>query len=196
MLRHYFLIIALFALMTSTLSVNAGEYEIDKSHSRLGFAVKHMVISTVRGEFNDYDGVIFFDEDDITQSSVAGTIKVASINTANERRDEHLRSGDFFDAENHSEITFKSKRVVKNGGEYAMIGDLTIRGVTREVEVPFRVTGTLVDPWGAKRVGVEAGFTINRKDYGVAWNKALDNGGLVVSEEVEIELFFEGIEKK
>lgn len=174
---------------------SADLYDIDKAHTRVGFAVKHMVISTVRGEFSDYDGKIYFDEKDITKSSLEGTIKVASINTNNEKRDNHLRSGDFFDAEKYPEIKFKSKSIQKKGENYVMIGDFTIRDVTKEIEIPFKLIGTLMDPWGSKRVGIEAEFNINRKDYGVAWNKTLDNGGFVVSDEVTIEIAFEGIKK-
>ena len=196
MMRNFIMTMTLTALMMSTASTRAAEYEIDKSHTRVGFSVKHMVISTVRGEFTDYEGKIFFDENDVTRSTVEGTIKVASISTSNEKRDEHLRSSDFFDVQNHPEITFKSKRVEKRGDNHVIIGDFTMRGVTREVEIPFKVTGTLVDPWGGERVGIEAAFTLNRKDYGVAWTKTLDNGGLVVSDQVNIELFFQGIKKK
>lgn len=190
------LIGAVFAGLFLVSSAFAGDkYEIDKPHTRVGFAVKHMVISTVRGEFSDYDGKIFFDENDMTKSSVEGSIKVASITTNNEKRDNHLRSGDFFDAEKYPEIKFKSKKVTKKGSDYVMIGDFTMRNVTKEVEIPFKFIGTVKDPWGGKRVGIEAEFKINRKDFGVAWSKALDNGGLVVSDEVTIEIAFEGIKK-
>jgi polyisoprenoid-binding protein YceI len=155
-----------------------------------------MVLATVRGEFTDYSANILFDENDVTKSSIEGSIKVASINTGNEKRDNHLRSSDFFDAENHPEITFKSRSIVKDGDDYAMLGSLTIRGVTRDVQIPFHIVGTLLDPWGNKRLGLEAELTINRQDYGVSWNKALDNGGVVVSDDVKIELIFEGIRKK
>ena len=188
---------ALFALIFAITSVamSADVFEIDKAHSRVGFAVKHMVISTVRGEFTDYSATILFDENDVTKSSIEGTINVASITTGNERRDNHLRSGDFFDAEQYPEIKFKSEKVVKTDDGYVMHGDLTIRDVTKKVDIPFKVTGIIDDPWGNRRVGIEASLTINRFDFGVSWNQTLDKGGLVAGKEVDIELLLEATRK-
>lgn len=183
-------------LILSGVSYSAEVYKIDKAHSRIGFSVKHMVISTVRGEFLEYDASVVFDENDVTKSTLEGTIQVASINTNNERRDGHLKGSDFFDAENYPEIKFKSTKVEKKGDKYVMHGNITIRGVTKPVDIPFTVVGTVTDPEGNIRIGIEAELTINRKDFGVSWHKTLDNGGLVVSDEVKIELFFEGIKAK
>lgn len=183
-------------LMLSGVSYSADVYKIDKAHSRIGFSVKHMVISTVRGEFSEYDASVVFDEKDVTKSTLEGTIKVASINTNNERRDGHLKGADFFDVENYPEIKFKSSKVEKKGDKYVMHGDITMRGVTKHIDIPFTIVGTVTDPGGNIRIGIEAELTINRKDFGVSWHKTLDNGGLVVSDEVKIELFFEGIKVK
>ncbi|HDL17922.1 MAG TPA: polyisoprenoid-binding protein [Bacteroidetes bacterium] len=172
------------------------QYMIDKAHTRVGFAVKHMVLSTVRGDFKEYSGKIYFDENDVTKSTVEGTIQVASINTGDEKRDKHLLSPDFFDVKKYPEITFKSKKIQKQSKNYVMIADLTMHGVTKEVQVPFKVLGIINDPMGNKRIGIEAKFKINRKDYGVSWSKTMDNGGLVVSDDVTIELAFEGVKMK
>ena len=172
------------------------QYMIDKAHTRVGFAVKHMVLSTVRGDFKEYSGKIYFDENDVTKSTVEGTIQVASINTEDEKRDKHLLSPDFFDVKKYPEITFKSKKIQKQSKNYVMIADLTMHGVTKEVQVPFKVLGIINDPMGNKRIGIEAKFKINRKDYGVSWSKTMDNGGLVVSDDVTIELAFEGVKMK
>jgi len=164
--------------------------------SLIGFSVRHMVISKVRGKFNDFSGTIRFDSRDITKSSVDVSIKVASIDTGNEKRDGHLKGSDFFAAEKYPEITFRSKKIEKGtDGRYLVIGDLTIRGVTREVVIPFSPVARITDPWGKKRLGTEGELTINRQDYGVSWNKALEAGQLMVSNEVKIELSVEAVEQ-
>ena len=188
--------LTILSILFTAFTLTAAEYDIDKSHSRVGFSVKHMVISTVRGDFNEYSGIVLFDENDVSKSKVEGTVQVASINTDNEQRDNHLKNADFFDVENYPVIKFVSTKVTQKDDQYIMTGDLTIRDVTKSVEIPFNVTGVLTDPWGNDRVGIEAEFKINRKDFGVAWSKTMDNGGLVVSDDVKIELFFEGIKKK
>lgn len=166
----------------------ADKYIFDKSHTRIGFAVKHMLITTVRGHFSEFDGTIMHDPENIENSSIDVAIKTASINTDNERRDNHLRSDDFFNAEQYPEITFKSKKISKTENGYLAVGDLTIRDVTKEVELPFQITGTIKDQRGNTRMGVEAELTIKRMDYGVKWSNTLDNGSLVVSDDVKIEL--------
>ena len=195
-MKYKKLVGAVFAgLLIVSSAFSADKYNIDKSHTRIGFAVKHMLLSTVRGEFSDYSGTVVFDEKNVAISSVEGTVKVASINTNNEKRDNHLRSGDFFDAEKYPDIKFKSKKIKKDGNDYMMIADFTMRDVTKEITVPFKVVGTITDQKGNKRIGIEAEFKINRKDYDVSWSRTMDNGGLVVSDEVVIELAFEGISK-
>ncbi|MBN2354736.1 polyisoprenoid-binding protein [candidate division KSB1 bacterium] len=188
------LIFSLFISLSLTVHA-AEEYLIDKAHTEVGFKVKHMVITTVRGKFAEFSGKIFYDENDVSKSSVEGTVQVSSIDTGNEKRDAHLRSGDFFDAEKYPEITFKSKKIKEENGNWVAIGDLTMRGVTKEIRVPFTIVGKIVDGMGKERVGLEATAKINRKDFGVSWNKTFDNGVIVVSDEVEIEIHGEFIKK-
>ena len=163
-------------------------YKLDGAHTAVGFAVKHLTVSTVRGQFGEFTGEFNVDEKDLTQSSFEVRIKTVSIDTQNERRDNNLRSADFFDAANHPEIVFKSKRIEKKGEGYVAVGDLTIRGVTREVALPFTLAGPINGPGGLPRYGVEAFTTVNRQDFGVSWSRAMDGGGLVVSDEVRIEI--------
>ncbi len=186
-------IVLIFALCFFTSAGLAQEkFEIDRSHSNIGFTVRHMLIAKVSGGFSDFSGTIVYDEKDITKSSVNVTIKTASINTQNERRDDHLRGDDFFNAATDSVITFASKSIKKRGKRYVAVGDLTIRGVTKEVELPFNILGAVKDPRGT-RMGFEATLTLNRFDYGVKWDRKLDNGGLVVSNEVQVNLAVEAI---
>ena len=190
--KLFVLFIGLFAFTAQA----AQEYTIDTAHSEAGFSVKHMVIATVRGIFTEFSGKVFYDENDISKSSVEGVIKTASINTANAKRDEHLRSADFFDAAAYPEILFKTKKIEKKDAGYVATGDLTIRGVTKEIILDFEITGKITDPWGNERVGLEALGAINRQDFGVSWNKSLDNGGVVVSNEVKLLIQAEFIKKK
>jgi polyisoprenoid-binding protein YceI len=187
------------AMLVSLLYVGSAiavdTYKTDTSHTLVGFTVRHFMITKVRGKFNEFTGVIVYDENDITKSSMRGTIKVASIDTDDQKRDEHLRSPDFFDAATHPEITFSSKRVEKRHNGPVLIGDLSIRGTTKEVAIPFVITGKIVDPRGRTRIGFEATLQINRKDYGVAYHRLMDNGGLVVGDTVDIELIGEAIKE-
>lgn len=187
---------ALVAVAYSAEALAIDKYVVDQPHTSVGFSVKHMVITDVKGKFNQFEAVIMYDENDPTKTSVSGSIAVASIDTDNERRDEHLRSEDFFNAEKYPEITFESKKVVKREDGYVMIGDITIRGVTKEIEVPFEVVGKITDPMGNTRIGIEAHTTINRQDFGVSWNKALEGGGLIVADDVKVELDVEAIMPK
>jgi len=184
----------LLTFLVSGFAFAGDKYEIDLAHSSVGFSAKHLVISNTKGQFKDFTGVIILDEKDISKSSVNVTIKTASISTANERRDNHLKSADFLDVEKHPEITFKSKSVMKTDDGYRMVGNLTIHGVTKEVTMPFTLVGP-VEAMGT-RIGLEASLTIKRLDYGVSWSKTLDNGGLVVSNEVKITLEVEAIKAK
>lgn len=187
---------ALFVFALFAVSSFAGEkYEIDRTHSNVGFTVRHMAISKVNGEFRDFSGTIVYDETDITKSSVSVTIKTASIDTENERRDNHLRSDDFFNAAADSVITFVSKKIEKRGDGYVAIGDFTLRGVKKEIELPFTILGTMKEQNGNKRLGVEAKTTINRFDYGVKWDRAFEPGNLVVANEVAINLNIQAIAK-
>ena len=169
----------------------ADKYVPDMAHTNIGFTVKHMVIATVPGKFGDYTINFIFDEKDLSKSSIKATIKTASINTDNSKRDEHLRSADFFDAEKYPEITFISNKIMKKSDQFIAKGTLTIRGVSKEIELPFKLLGPVQDPWGNTKIGVEAGLTIDRQDYGVSWNKTIDAGGFLVSDEVNIKLDLE-----
>ncbi len=170
---------------------SAATYTVDPVHSQVHFKVAHLMISSVRGEFNDYTAAIEADPADRTVQSVRATVKTASIDTKNQKRDDHLRSPDFFDAANHPDMTFESTRIVGQGDDIVVYGDLTIRGTTRPVELRGRFAGEVKDPWGNVKAGFEAATTINRKDYGLTWNKALETGGVVVGDEVEIGLEIE-----
>ena len=166
----------------------AADWSVDKAHSHVGFAVKHLMIATVRGGFSDYDVTINFDETDPSNLSFNGTIQAASINTENEKRDNHLKSADFFDVDNHPTLTFASKKTEKiSDGMYQMTGDLTIRGTTKEVVLNVEgLTPVITTPMGDTRTGVTVTVTINRKDFGLNWNKALETGGVLVANEVKI----------
>lgn len=165
-------------------------YTIDPSHSRIGFAGRHMVFTKVRGQFNEFTATVEVPSDkDASQARVTASIKTASVDSGNEQRDGHLRSADFFDAENHPEMTFASTSVRKLAdNRYELTGDLTIRGTTKPVTLEATVEGPLQDPWGNERYGVEAKGKVNRKEWGLNWNLALEAGGVLVSEEIEIEV--------
>jgi polyisoprenoid-binding protein YceI len=170
----------------------AGEkFQIDPTHSNISFTVRHMAIAKVNGEFKKYSGTIVYDDKDITKSSVNVVIHTASIDTENENRDNHLRSEDFFNVAKDSVITFVSKRIEKKGDGYVAIGDLTLRGVTKEVALAFTIFGTVKDQGGDTRLGVEAKTTINRFDYGVKWDRTFEPGNLVVGKDVDITLNIE-----
>ena len=168
--------------------LHAAPWEFDPAHTGVHFKVRHLMISSVRGEFEKVSGKIVYDEADVTKSTADITIDTGSINTRVVKRDEHLRSPDFLDVAKHPAITFKSKRVDKAGnGTLKMTGDLTIRGVTKEVVLTVEgPTPAIKDPGGNFRVGGHATTKINRKDFGLTWNKPLETGGVGVGDEVEI----------
>ena len=166
--------------------IPAGTYTIERDHSELGFQVRHAGIAKVRGKFTEYDGTIVV-ADDVAQSSAEVTMQTASVFTGSEARDNHLRSADFFDAEANPTITFRSTEVRLDGGEdLALAGDLTINGVTRPVELEVEYNGAATDPFGNQRIGFEAKTRVNRKDFGLTWNAALETGGVLVSDQVTI----------
>jgi len=166
-----------------------GAYVLDAAHSRVGFSARHAMVTRVRGAFNEVTGSGYFDEGDPANSYLEVVIQAKSIDTRNSDRDAHLRSNDFLAMDEYPEITFRSTSVERAGDDtYEVTGDLTIRGVTRPVTIDLTFTGSAVDPWGNLRVGMEGGTTINRKDWGVNWNAALEAGGVLVSEKVELEL--------
>jgi len=164
-------------------------WNIDAAHTTFGFSVRHMMITTVRGQFDTVGGQLELNEEDPTQSQISIEIETASIDTRNEQRDAHLRSADFFDAENNPKITFTSGAIRSTGaGTYDVTGDLTIRGVTREVVVKVEEEGRGVDPWGQSKIAYTASTKIRRTDFGLNWNQALEAGGVLVAEEVKIEV--------
>ncbi len=164
-------------------------WNIDTAHSGIHFTVRHMVISKVRGAFERWQGSLDFDEKQPERSKVSVRIDAASIDTREEKRDAHLRSADFFDVARHPELRFESTKVEKLGGErYRVAGDLTIRGVTKPVTLETELLGGGKDPWGNQRIGFSAHTKINRKDFGLSWNQALEAGGVLVGENVEIAL--------
>jgi polyisoprenoid-binding protein YceI len=165
-----------------------GTYQIDPTHSRIGFSARHAMVTKVRGAFNEYEGSGYFDAENPADSRFEITIKADSIDTRNADRDAHLKSNDFFDMETYPEIRFRSTSVEPIGdNNYRVTGDLTIKGITNPVSFDLEHTGTVQDPWGNQRIGLEGKATVNRKDWGVNFNVALEAGGVLVSEKVELE---------
>lgn len=171
-------------------------YVVDPDHSIVEFKVAHMVISKTTGHFKDYTGFIDMDPEAGTVKTIEATIKTASVTTNQEKRDAHLRNADFFDVEKYPTMTYKMKSYSKAGDGYSAIGDLTLHGVTKEVTLTGNFNGVTKDPWGNIRAGFTAEGKLNRKDFGMVWNKALDSGGLVVGDEVWIKLDIECIKAK
>merc|ERR1711879_1020111 len=173
----------------SAVTLFAGNYTVDKSHSGVAFKVKHMMISNVKGSFDQFDGKFEYDEKANTLKSLDGVIEVASVNTANAKRDGHLKSADFFDAANHPLITFKLTKV--DGDE--AYGELTMRGVTKKIELDFEAGGTGKNPWGKTVAGFSLSGKIKRSDFGLKWNKALEAGGMLVGDTIKLEIDVEGV---
>ncbi len=167
----------------------SGDYTIDTSHSRLGFVARHAMVTKVRGSFNDFEGTAVLDGLDVSKSTVTVTAKVASIDTRNEQRDTHLRTNDFFDAEQFPELTFTSTSITQVGGnDFEVVGDLSIKGVTKSVTFPLEFQGAATDPFGNDRIGFEGSTQILRSDYGVSFNAPLETGGVLVSDKVTLDL--------
>ncbi len=173
-------------------------WNIDPEHSNIGFKVRHLMISNVKGNFEKHKGVVEINDQDITKSRVEVSIDTASINTNVQKRDDHLRSAEFFDVAKYPTMTFISKKVAKAGNDKLNVtGDLTLHGITREVVLDVEgPTGESKDPWGVIRRGAVAGTKINRKDFGLVWNKALETGGVAVGDEITITLEIEMIKGK
>ena len=172
----------------ATLSDLSGNYVIDPGHTRIGFVARHAMVTRVRGAFNDFEGSAVVDGADFTKSTGQLTIQAASIDTRNEQRDEHLRSNDFLAMETYPQITFVATDVRQSGPTSLMVtGDLTIRGVTNSITIPFQYEGAATDPFGNLRVGFEGSAVLNRKDYGITWNTALETGGVLVSDKITLE---------
>lgn len=189
-------IFTIFAAMIFVAQIaSAATYQVDSVHSQVEFSVNHLVVFKVSGSFNEYQGEIDADSASKTLKSAKAEIKVASIDTREAKRDDHLRSVDFFDAENYPLMTFTSKRVEGSGENITVYGDLTIRGTSKEVALTGSFRGENTDPWGNVRAGFSGSTVINRHDYGLSWNKALETGGFVVGDEVTITLEIQGIRK-
>ncbi|MEQ6902180.1 YceI family protein [Nocardioides sp. YIM 152588] len=172
---------------TAALADISGDYTIDATHTRLGFVARHAMVTKVGGAFKDFSGTAHIDTANPAASSVSLTIQAASIDTGVADRDGHLASGDFFDAETYPELTFVSTAVARDGDVWAITGDFTVKGVTRPLTIEFEEGGSAKDPFGNLRVGFEGSTTINRKDWGLTWNAALETGGLLVSEKIKLE---------
>jgi polyisoprenoid-binding protein YceI len=171
-------------------------WNVDPEHSTIEFRVSHMVVSKTAGRFTDYTGFIDMDADSGAVMVAEATIKAASVNTNHEKRDSHLRTADFLDVEHHPTMTFKMKSYKKTAENFTMVGDFTLRGVTREVTLTGNYNGATKDPMGNSRAGFSAEGKLNRKDFGMVWNKTLDSGGLAVGDEVQIRLDIECIKAK
>jgi len=194
--RSFVILGAVLCVMLSGNNVFAQSnvYTVDGVHSSIGFAIRHLMISTTRGEFTDYTGEIQFDPQDLSSFSVDIVIEAKSINTRNEKRDGHLMSAEFFDVETYPTLEFKGKQLVKNGDGYDLTGDLTIKAVTKEVMIPITIAGPIQRKDG-EAIGLSGEIIINRQDYGVSWSKTMDQGGLMVDNNVKIIIELEAYKK-
>ncbi len=185
--------------MTSTITDRTaltGSYILDPAHSRLGFVARHAMVTKVRGSFNEFEGTATIDGADPSRSTVSITIEVASIDTRNAQRDGHLRTNDFLDVEKYPQITFVSTALEHDGGDdFRVTGELSIHGVTKSVAFPVEFQGAATDPFGNQRIGFEGSLVINRKDWGVSWNAALETGGVLVGEKVTLEFEISAIKQ-
>lgn len=178
---------------TAPVLAELARWNVDPDHSTIEFRASHMVVSKTTGRFMDYSGFIDMDAEAGFVKAIEATIKTASVNTVHEKRDAHLRNPDFFDVEKYPTMNYKMKSYKKTDEGYTAIGDLTLRGVTREITLSGDFNGTTKDPWGNMRAGFNGEGKLNRKDFGMVWNKTLDSGGLVVGDEVQIRLDIECI---
>ena len=171
-------------------------WQIDSSHSGIHFSVRHMVVAKVRGQFERWTGTVFAQNGELDKATVEVTIDASSIQTGVADRDAHLKSADFFDVASYPEITFKGREIKPvSNGRFVLVGDLTIRGTTREIELQVSDAGQVKDPWGNVRAGFSARGSLDRKDYGLTWNQALETGGLVVGDRIEIEIEVEAVKQ-
>lgn len=190
---------SLFIFIASLLTAGgafAGNFSLDKAHTNVGFEVTHMVITTVTGTFNDFEVDLDWNPQDTKNSSVKATIKLVSVDTGNQKRDDHLRTSDFFDAPNHPDMLFTSKKIENTGKGFTAYGTLSMRGISKDIELPFEVLGPVVGPWGNERIGITASTTINRQDWGVSYGSIMDNGGLLISNDVIININGQFIKSK
>ncbi|HTG66831.1 MAG TPA: YceI family protein [Flavobacterium sp.] len=164
------------------------KWAIDSTHSEIGFKVKHMMFTNVSGNFSDYEANISTEDDNFENANIEFSANIDSISTNNTDRDNHLKSGDFFDAENYPKLTFKASSLTKKGDDYELTGDLSLRGVTKTVTLPTEFSGLMKDPWGNTKAGLNISGKINRKEWGLNWNSALEAGGVLVGEEVRLNI--------
>lgn len=186
----------LSTLSPIVVQAETARWDIDPEHSTIEFRVAHMVVSKTSGRFTEYQGFVEMDADAKTVKSIEATIKAGSIDTNHDKRDAHLRNADFLDVERFPTMTYKMKQHQRQGDNFTVVGDLTLRGVTKAVTLRGTFNGVTKDPWGNTRAGFSADGTINRKDFGMVWNKVLDSGGLVVGDEVHIHVDIECIKAK
>ena len=191
-------LIVLVVVIAAPLAASADTWQIDPVHTTVGFSVRHMTISTVRGQFNKVAGTITVNDNDPATAVIEATIDTASIDTHSPDRDSDLKSANFLDVAKYPTMTFKSKKIEAAGpGKYNVVGDLTLHGVTKEVTLAVEATGAPIkDPWGNMRAGATATTTINRKDFGLTWNKMIEAGGAVVGDAVAVEIDVEAVKKK
>jgi len=189
--KRFLQALSLSLLLPALASAELATYKVDADHSGVGFSVRHFV-SNVPGRFRDFDGIIKYDRQNPAASSVEFTVKAASVDTSNNDRDEHLRGKDFFDVQSFPTLTFTSTKVsAKDANNLDVTGNLTLHGVTKEVTIPVELLGSMKTPTGEK-AGFETAFTINRKDYGIVWNRVLDAGGSVLGDDVKVSISIEG----
>jgi polyisoprenoid-binding protein YceI len=177
------------ALSSATLM--AGNYQVDASHTDVGFKVKHMMVSNVKGSFSDVSGSFVYDEKSKMLTALKGSVKTASVNTRNKKRDDHLRGADFFDATKFPELTFE---LVSHKGD-SVVANINMHGVTKQIRFEVEIGGDVQDPWGNHRAGFTLEGSLNRKDFGLTWNKVLDAGGLAVGDKIRLIIEVEGVEK-
>jgi polyisoprenoid-binding protein YceI len=182
-------------MATTQAPATTSTWKIDPAHSSVEFSVKHLMISTVKGSFADVQGEIVIADNDPSRSSVNATIQAASIDTHTGQRDDHLRSADFLDAANHPQLTFKSTRITADNSEFKVVGDLTIRGVTRPITLDVTNEGAGKDPWGGERIAFSATTKLNRTDFGLTWNQAIEAGGVLVGNDVKISIDVQAVKQ-
>jgi polyisoprenoid-binding protein YceI len=182
-------------MATTQAPVKSSTWKIDPSHSNVEFAVKHLMITTVKGRFADVEGEIVIADGAPSRSTVTATLKAASIDTRTGQRDDHLRSADFLDAANFPEITFKSTRITGDASDFKVVGNLTIRGVTREITLDATNEGSAKDPWGGDRIAFSATTKLDRRDFGLTWNQAIEAGGVVVGNDVKVSIDVQAVKQ-
>jgi polyisoprenoid-binding protein YceI len=189
--------LALLAVLFAAVALaSAQEFKIDRGHTQVGFTARHVVISKVNGRFTDFAGTLTLDPKDVTKSSVKVTVKTPSITTDNAGRDNDLRNSEFLDVAKYPEMTFQSTRIEKRGSQLVLIGNLTLKDVTKQVEIPFTLSGPINDPWGNVRIAAEGSTTINRRDFHVTYDNKMQDGSAVVGDEVQISLNIEAVKVK